>query len=185
MFSTLSQLHQAGAAHLDVSMGNVLLDQTGHAWLIDLENVQLDATEAELMDDFIRMTEVVQSAICATGLDNEAELEEATWQGQCAYLASMSQFSAAQSTSESPSVSSWPKVAHPLTKAPLKGAMDRRDCGAGPSRRNFKSFSSGFLSPCQLTNGKQVSMPKRVLHKNLPVAIRRVSFVRSSARLPV
>ena len=206
-FSALCQLHQAGAAHLDVSMDNVLLDLAGRAWLIDLENVQLDASETCLRDDFVRMSEVVRTAVRATGLDSEAEIEEATWQGQQLYLSSMAPTAAVQSASggaESPSSSSRQGTAWPPAEVPAQVAKDggHPEYGDSTAASALKPTAGGSPPGGRGTHGRQAPQPKPLSQmcpprgrqapqpKPLsqicpPHAIRRFNCGRPAARLPM
>ena len=192
-FSALHQLHQAGAVHGDVSMGNVLLDHAGRAWLIDLEHVQLDASEAELRDDFEHMSEVVRTAVRATGLDSEAEIEQATWQGQQLYLSSTAPPAAVQSTSggpESSSASSRQVTAWPPAEVPVQvtkdGGRPEYGYGGSPAARALKPMAGGSPPGGRVAHGRpQLPLPKRLSQMRPPRAIRRLNGVRPAARLPM
>lgn len=53
VFTALKLMHTAGWLHRDVSIGNILIDESGHARLVDLEYAK------KMGDDFIPELRVV------------------------------------------------------------------------------------------------------------------------------
>ena len=188
-FSALCKLHLAGAAHLDISTGNVLMDLSGRVWLLDLEQVELDASEVEMREDFFQMSQVVQRAVRATGLGNEAEIEAAAWQGQQLYLSSMAPAATVRSAGgqpESPLVSSWqPGAARPpKTTRPPAEVLSRVTEGGGPPEYGGGTAARA-IPRGRVTHGKQALLPKRLPHMCPSLTIRRLHCVRPAARLPM
>lgn len=75
VYESLAQLHSAGAAHVDISTGNVLLDAAGKVWFVDLENVQLNADYDVLKEDLLMLDEVVIEMCRVMGLKDKGMLQ--------------------------------------------------------------------------------------------------------------